>query len=336
MFIKSPGALLLLVYSAVIQAQTECAKIEIEFERLNCYDRLDNEAGQENSATLPVNWNRENKPRKSITFSLLNERWELDKDLVQYAFRPYKPVYFLPVAYNSSVNTVPYTDSPRTTLTEPLNIDQTEAKLQLSFKTKLLNDTVGDNGDLWFGYTQTSHWQIYNGQESRPFRETNHEPEFMFVWATDYSLLGFQARMLGLSLNHQSNGQKDPSSRSWNRLILSIGLDRPNWVVQFRPWWRIPEKFVDDDNPDIEKTIGRGELLIVHRQKNSHQVAARIRHAFHSLEEVKGSLRLDWSYPCFDRLRCHAQFFHGYGESLIDFNYKTTSIGFGVALVEWF
>jgi phospholipase A1 len=58
-----------------------------------------------------------------------------------------------------------------------LPLDQTEGKFQLSFKFKLadLDDTIG--ASVWAGYTQQSHWQVYNGEQSRPFRETNYEPE---------------------------------------------------------------------------------------------------------------------------------------------------------------
>jgi len=261
----------------------------------------------------------------------------LEQDLVEYAFRPYRPVYFLPLFYSAQVNNLPQTGNPRTTVSEALNLDHLEGKLQLSFKTKLVNDILNQNGDLWFGYTQSSRWQVYNAEESRPFRETNHEPEFMFVFRTNYKLAGFTGRLLSLSLTHQSNGQDEPLSRSWNRAIVTIGFDRSDWVVQFRPWLRIPETSDDEDeNPDIQDFIGRGELLVVHRKSNSHQISGQFRHSFKSGDDSRGSINLDWSYPCFDRLRCYAQVFHGYGESLIDYNHKTTSIGLGVALVEWF
>jgi len=242
----------------------------------------------------------------------------------------------LPVFYHTNSNELPQTSNPRTTLSDPLNLDHTESKLQLSFKTKLFNNAFGNNGDIWFGYTQSSRWQIYNGEESRPFRETNHEPEFMFVWRTDYQLFGFDGRLLSLSLNHQSNGQEEPLSRSWNRLILTVGFDRPTWAVLFRPWLRIPETSdEEDENPNISDFVGRGEVLIVHKRQNSHQITAQIRHSLRT-DKSHGSLKVEWSYPCFDRLRCHAQMFNGHGESLIDYNHKTTAIGLGVALVEWY
>ncbi len=306
-------------------AETTCTTLSDNIARLACFDRQN---------TQPDQLDALNKQTKD--FSLLNQRWELEQDQIQFAFRAYKPVYFLPLFYSATPNELPQTDNPRTTLTEPLNLDFLESKLQLSFKTKLINNLFNDNGDLWFGYTQSSRWQTYNGDESRPFRETNHEPEFMFVWRTHYKWLGFDGRMLGLSLNHQSNGQKEPLSRSWNRLIATIGLDKPDWALLFRPWWRIPEiSATEDENPNIESYIGRGEILLVHKRENAHQISTQIRHAM-NFNKPNGSIKIEWSYPCFDRLRCHAQLFHGYGESLIDYNHKTTQFGIGVALVEWY
>ncbi len=330
-------ALFFVVTLKAVAVPTACWEIENSAERLACFDEITKKYEDTLPDDIKIDWNRKNTVKPDADFSLLNERWELEQDLIQYAFRPYKPVYFFPVFYNSSLNELPHTPNPRTTVTDPLNLDYLEAKLQLSFKTKLANDILGSNGDVWFGYTQSSRWQVYNTAESRPFRETNHEPEFMFVWRTDYTLGSFTGRLISMSLTHQSNGKNEPASRSWNRAILTIGFDRPDWVVQLRPWWRIPETSdEEDENPDILDFIGRGELLVVHRKKNSHQISTRFRHTFKSGKESRGSLNLDWSYPCFDRLRCYAQIFHGYGESLIDYNHKTTSIGLGVALVEWF
>lgn len=334
---KTPLIALLFAVSISVQAESSCWDIDNDSDRLECFDKLALQEKETLSPDLSADQERLKTQKTRTGFSLLNERWELDHDLIQYAFRPYKPVYFFPLFHSSNVNELPQTDNSKTTVTEPLNLDHLEAKLQLSFKTKLANDIVGQNGDLWFGYTQSSRWQIYNGEESRPFRETNHEPEFIFVWRTDYKLAGFMGRLLSLSLTHQSNGQNEPLSRSWNRAILTIGFDRRDWVVQLRPWWRIPETSEEDDeNPDIEDFIGRGELLVVHRRANSHQISGQIRHSFKSGADSRGSINIDWSYPCFDRLRCHAQIFHGYGESLIDYNHETTSIGLGVALIEWF
>lgn len=330
------GFFLLAILSLDLHAETPCWQIESQTKRLNCYDELNQKQRESEGDPREIDWMLSTTSSRDDKYSLLNERWELDSDLGEFIFRAYKPVYFSPIFYNDKVNRLPQTDNPDTTVTEPLSLDHVEAKFQLSFKTKLANDLIGENGDLWLGYTQSSRWQIYNDDDSRPFRETNHEPEFMFVWRTDYQLGRYRGRMISLSINHQSNGRDEPLSRSWNRAILSIGFDRPDWVILFRPWYRIPEISDKDENPDIMDYIGRGELLVVHRRRNSHQISGQLRHSLKSGDDSRGSINLNWSYPCFDRLRCHAQIFHGYGESLIDYNHRTTSVGLGVALLEWF
>src|SRR3546814_4236581 len=65
----------------------------------------------------------------------------------------------------------------------------------------------GDNGDVWMGYTQSSRWQVYNGEASRPFRETNYEPEILLVFRNNYSIGGWKGRMAAVGINHPSNGQ---------------------------------------------------------------------------------------------------------------------------------
>ncbi|WP_313144909.1 phospholipase A [Stenotrophomonas sp.] len=269
--------------------------------------------------------------------SLLDSRWELAEDskLGPFQLRAYKPVYLLPAFWTSDKNQMPQSPNPANSVTTPQVLDSTELKFQISFKTKIAENLFGDNGDIWAGYTQSSRWQAYNAENSRPFRETNYEPEVMMVFRNGYSIGGWRGRMTGISLNHQSNGRPDPLSRSWNRVMLNIGLDRENWALVLRPWYRIPESRSDDNNPDIEDYMGRGDATLIWN-RNGHEVALMARHSLRTGDRSHGALQLDYGFPISNLLRGHIQVFDGYGESMIDYNHKATYVGVGVSLLEWF
>jgi len=269
--------------------------------------------------------------------SLLDRRWELAKDskLGTFNLRAYKPVYLLPAFWSSRSNQMPHSPNPRNTVTTAQELDAIEAKFQIGFKTKLAENLFGDNGDLWFGYTQSSRWQVYNDDISRPFRETNYEPEALLVFRNGYHLGGWRGRMLAVGINHQSNGRSDPLSRSWNRVMFNIGLDRDHWALMIRPWIRIADPSDDDDNPDISDYVGRGDLTLT-RVLGRNEVSLMARHSLRRGARSHGALQLDWGFPIHRQFRGHVQVFSGYGESLIDYNHRATYVGLGVSLMEWF
>jgi len=269
--------------------------------------------------------------------SLLDSRWELSPEskLGTWNIRSYQPVYVLPGFWTSEKNEFPESPNERNTVTEDQNLKSMEAKFQLSLKTKAVENIFGNNGDIWLAYTQSSRWQVYNSEESRPFRETNYEPEASIVFRTNYDLFGLDWRMLGLTINHQSNGRSDPLSRSWNRVMLNLGFERNNFALMLRPWYRFEEDLPDDNNPDIVDYVGRGDLTAFYRWKD-HDFSLMLRHTLKGGDDSRGAAQFDWSFPISGRLRGHFQLFDGYGESLIDYNHKATYVGLGVSLMNWF
>ena len=271
--------------------------------------------------------------------SLLDSRWELSPEskLGTWQVRAYQPVYVLPAFWTSKKHEQPTSGNPQNVISpdEAMPLDSTEMKYQLSLKTKAFENIFGNNGDLWVGYTQSSRWQMYNSDESRPFRETNYEPEASLMFRTNYEMFGLNGRLLGLTFNHQSNGRSDPWSRSWNRVMVNVGFERENFAMIVRPWFRISENAEDDNNPDIENYIGRGDLTAFYRYKDQ-DFSLMLRHSLKGGDDSRGAAQFDWNFPISGRLRGKFQLFHGYGESLIDYNHKATYVGLGVSLLDWY
>jgi phospholipase A1/A2 len=326
-----------------------CAEIGSSEARLACYDRAVGREAAEASktraarASVDVFSNRSvsdaNRCDKGPPSSLLDSRWELDVNSAEdpkpapFCIRPYRPIYLL--AYTTTnTNRLPSSPNPDNTVSEPESITRGELKYQISLKTKVANDLFGNNGDLWMGYTQASHWQIFNEDRSRPFRETNYEPDANLVFRTDFDVLGWKARMLSLGLVHQSNGRSNPLSRSWNRATAALGLERENWTITLRPWWRVLE-FGEDNNPDISDYMGRGDVEII-RVVDDSQFALTLRHSLRGGDRGHGAVQFDWAFPIAAPLRGHVQIFNGYGESLIDYNHRAWYAGLGVSLIEWY
>ncbi|MNV51230.1 putative phospholipase A1 precursor [compost metagenome] len=267
----------------------------------------------------------------------MDSRWELSPEskLGTWNIRAYQPVYLMPGFWTTDKNEYPQSPNPTNTVDEDQNLKSMEAKFQLSLKTKAVENLFGDNGDVWLGYTQSSRWQVYNGEESRPFRETNYEPEASLVFRTNYELLGLNGRLLGLTFNHQSNGRSDPLSRSWNRVMLNVGFERDNFALMLRPWYRLDEDAGDDNNPDIKDYVGRGDLTAFYRW-NEHDFSLMLRHSLKGGDDSRGAAQFDWAFPISGKLRGHFQLFDGYGESLIDYNHRATYVGLGVSLMNWY
>ena len=110
-----------------------------------------------------------------------------------------------------------------------------EAKFQVSLRSKIFEGLLLPNADLWFAYTQRSMWQVWNPQESSPFRSTDYQPEAIYTvpvagWLGRWPG-GFKWEMAQFGLAHQSNGQSGPNSRSWNRVYASASITRGDFSV---------------------------------------------------------------------------------------------------------
>jgi phospholipase A1/A2 len=279
--------------------------------------------------------------------------WDLENASARDTFeiRGYRPIS-LALATANSVNTAPSSPSPgHTAGFTPYT--PTELKIGLSVRTKIASGLLRRGDDLlrdsvWFGYTQQSYWQLFNGDISRPFRATDHEPEIIYVYPHSLGLPGdWVYRMSGVGLVHQSNGQSLPLSRSWNRVYLmgaadKITPDGDKLTLGARVWRRLPEG-QQDDNPDISNLLGRAELYgrwsfdhgLGERRVN-HTLGLALRHSLRA--QANGSVRVEYLRSIGkpeSGLRFHTQLFSGYGDSLIDYNRRRTVLTLGLSLVDW-
>ena len=277
-------------------------------------------------------------------YSTLSRFWELEtgSDCGTFTFRGYRP---LTVAFSTATDKPDVPTSPAAGHTGTYTPYQAnEMRIGLSVRTKIAQGLLTQNDpskkdSLWFGYTQQSTWQLFNGDISRPFRTTDHEPELMYVYPTDIALPGgWRWRYAGLGLVHQSNGQSLPYSRSWNRYYLMAGMELDDrFQVTARLWKRIQEGADSDDNPDIAKFIGRAELTGRWNINRDNTLSATLRNNLRS--DGRGSIRLEWLKAIGDsaksNLRFHTQLFHGYGDTLADYNRKRTVFSVGLSLVDF-
>jgi phospholipase A1 len=171
---------------------------------------------------------------------------------------------------------------------------------------------------------------------SRPFRETNYQPELVYAWRPpdDWQIDDWRLRLLTLAFLHESNGQSGALSRSWNRVYAQAGIEKSfgdglEAAFFIRPWVRVKEKPAVDENPDITTFLGHGDITAVLRNCG-HTVTMMGRG---NARTGKGAFQATYSsVPVWGPLKIYMQFFTGYGESLIDYNRKQTTVGLGFTL----
>jgi len=258
----------------------------------------------------------------------------------RHVITPHKANYFMPFTLVSHPNDSPF-DSLGGGPGDGSNLlDNYEAKFQISFKAPIASHLMNNQDNLFFGFTLVSYWQMYNSELSAPFRETNYQPEIFYVLLNDFNVGPWINRALMVGIEHQSNGRSQPFSRSWNRLYANFVWENQDWIVAFKPWYRLPEKKKTDplqpdgdDNPDIERYLGHFELMTALKYEN-HTLAMTFRNNLR--RDNKGSLQMDWTFPMGSRFRGYAQLFVGYGDSLIDYDRPIRRIGVGVSLTDIF
>jgi outer membrane phospholipase A len=243
-----------------------------------------------------------------------------------------------------------------------------EAKFQISLRYQLLNrdGPLAQKAPFLKGlniaYTQTSLWDL--GQESSPFLDTSYKPEMLYLWEradrgrwADWIRLDLQG-----GLQHESNGNPEIESRlldmgdrvsyyvedgSGGRRIktsrsLNILYLRPTVVfgktnglqlaLSPRVWAYVGDL---DDNPDLPNYRGYADLRMTLGWAKGLQLSTTGRLGD---DGNRGSVQVDLSYPLMNlfsgsfSVYLYAQYFTGYGESLLLYNRRSEALRFGFAI----
>ncbi|WP_300668431.1 phospholipase A [Desulfoluna sp.] len=224
------------------------------------------------------------------------------------------------------------------TWTDEYHGDQTELVFQVSLKKQIMNT------GLHVAYTQKSFWQAYNEEGSAPFRETNYNPELFYRILPGSALTRFLGNgpilsKLGadIGFEHESNGQDMPDSRSWNRAYITPFYAGGDLLLWLKLWYITddskepsPDGIKGSDNPDIADTMGYSEFHLKYQFGGDQLIHLMGRG---NLRKGKGAARLTWSIPITQGGAFFmVQAFHGYGDSLIDYNHEMTRVGVGIML----
>uniref|UniRef100_UPI003340CF07 phospholipase A n=1 Tax=Castellaniella defragrans TaxID=75697 RepID=UPI003340CF07 len=237
-------------------------------------------------------------------------------DRFRNAISPYEPIYFVVG-----------------------NRDGADARFQISFKYRLLSpESPADAGFMnhwYFGYTQTALWDLHS--DSIPFVDTTYNPSLF--WNRD-ALWESQSRDWSVGLNtgfeHQSNGKNDEDSRSLNDLYIQPSLNyrfEGGSVLSFMP--RFKHYVATDAEMRYPDYLGHIDWRLRWAQDDGWALSGLYRQGANG----RGTVQLEAAWPLrrtFLRMNgyLYAQYFHGYGETLLDYQQKTSpTVRVGIALV---
>jgi len=206
------------------------------------------------------------------------------------------------------------------------------ARFQISFKYRFFQPPsdrpAAFHENLYLGYTQTSLWDL--DSPSKPFYDTTYNPSLF--WKSDAVWQSPQRRWsLGLTggVDHRSNGQDEPASRSVNSVFvqpaLNYRLDNGS-TISFAP--KVRGYFgVASENSDFSDYVGHTDWHLQWSQDNGMMLAGLLRQG----RGGNNSVQVDLAWPLRSTWLAnmngflHLQYFNGYGQTLRSYDQRQSS-----------
>ena len=215
-------------------------------------------------------------------------------------------------------------------------------EFQFSLKYKVFN--IKDDWDplshFYFAYTQTSFWNAFSSNPS--FFDTSYKPS-MFLYYPDVYQNGFFQLDLQGGAEHESNGRGGDEERSFNTFYLQpkATFDLPahfQFSLQPRAWFYYR---VGDNNENIPDYHGYADLVSALTWLDPHS-GEKIQLSNKFLIGDDGShagLLFDLRFnlaglPVLRKFNpaIQVQYFHGFGQNLLDYNVDTHALRAGLCL----
>jgi len=253
-----------------------------------------------------------------------------------FYLEPYKTNYILPFSYKPGKTYYSYNLSDKYT--------NTEFEFQISLKYNFYNNLFNLNEKYYLSYTQKTFWQLYT--DSSPFREINYNPELFVVFPFKRDIGCFHFKKFKASIVHNSNGRGNiieinpqyyssdiryfqNSSRSHNYLEFSTLFEFHNIDVVSSFLINYLGKSDLYDNPDIYTYYGHFGLQFHYNLKDFD---LSLKTHFNPIK-LNGNLEFNIFHevPHSDSLYIYFKYFHGYYESLIDYNNNVDKISVGLS-----
>jgi phospholipase A1/A2 len=287
----------------------ECLSITEEEARLACFDRavgdaaraagdVGEPAGAPAGPGSPAATAAEAPPGSSAEApgaagtaspSLIESAWGFLPDSRPAYVRLHEPNYLLFARYTTDVNREPY-EPFFEAAEDDYDFEDVEAKFQLSFKARLAT-THDRRWGLWFAYTQQSQWQVYSGDISRPFRETNYKPELFASFRPAVKLGGLTFNVSTSAIPTSRTAVPIRSRAAGSGCSSKAVSSAATSPLIARAWKRFRPGDYEDDNPDITDFMGHGQVTALYRRgDNTFTLMGR-----GNLGTGKGAAQFTWT-----------------------------------------
>ena len=232
-------------------------------------------------------------------------------------FQPYKNNYIVFGSMENDDGTAPFSG-------QSLDI-----KFELGMKFMLFPqiEELKFLAPVKFGYSQRSWWDI--SESSAPFKEHNYNPEIFWDFTEALARPSSRTRLHIFDyagVEHQSNGLDSKDSRSWDRVYAQRELRFSEvWAWTFK-YWHILN--AGDFNDNIQDYLGQAEITTHIDLNNWANINIKTTKG-HETETINYQVDLILPMSRWVNSRFVLSYYNGYGEALISYNRKTTSLRAG-------